>query len=116
MTRITSNLDLVRLVQQQLNKVARAKRNRTSKVKSGSNSSQPQGLAAVQKLAEVGSYSDDELKRALVQGLLAEEFGEGLINDSQFQQVVDKVTKLISQNPETDALLRDSISQLAARK
>ena len=65
------------------------------------------GLGHVQAMAALEGVDDEQLKRALVQDILADQFGPTLLNDAKFQQVVDRVT---------DAMKRDSgLSQVLSR-
>jgi hypothetical protein len=50
---------------------------------------------------------DDERqrRRTLIQNILAEEFGDRLVNDAEFQQVVDRVLSAIESDATGSALL-----------
>jgi len=69
----------------------------------------------MQALAAVEGLDDRSLKRALVQNLLAERLGAGLINDAQFQQIIDKVTDAIEAEPDASELLGRAVRDLRAQ-
>lgn len=58
----------------------------------------------LQALAALERVDDHQLRRALVQNILADQFGSGLINDPKFQQVVERVTEAL-EGDETGSLL-----------
>jgi len=66
----------------------------------------------VQALAAINDLDDHQLKRALIQNILVEQLGEGLLNDARFQQVVDRVTDTISGDAEAARLLSRLASEL----
>lgn len=51
------------------------------------------------------SFDRKQTRRTVIQYLLADQFGDALINDARFQMVVDKVTEAISETPEGATLL-----------
>ena len=112
-TRIDQNQQLIALVRQQLGQVSRAKVARTAKNKNNTSSDSIHDVGRLRKLAAREGISDEAMQRALVQGILTEEFGEGLINDAQFQQVVDRITRLLQADERTMALLQHSVRQLS---
>lgn len=72
------------------------------------------GMDNVRALAGVEDIGDRQLARALVQNILADQFGRSVINDAQFQQVVDRVTETIEGEPDASALLAGVVSDLRA--
>ena len=69
----------------------------------------PGGIGA---LAAIDGLDDRQLRRALIQNILAEQFGSEMLNDAKFQQVVDKVSDTISGDPEGAALMVRAIKEL----
>lgn len=107
-----SNVDqLVMLLRQRL--LERSK-STASPRKSGFPSSTKPPFATVQALAAVESLDDRELRRALVQHILADRFGRPLINDARFQQVVDKVTETMQRDRGASRLLERMVGELRA--
>jgi hypothetical protein len=107
-----SNVDrLVLLLRQRLTERAKAASARPEAVRSAPGET---GLAAVQALAGIEDIDQRQLKRALIQNLLSDNFGGELINDAKFQQIVERVTDTIDGEPETAKLLNRVIGDLKA--
>jgi len=69
-------------------------------------------LTAMQQLAAAEGVDERQLRRALVQNLLAEHFGPSLLNDAQFQQVVSRVTSAIEEDTDASNLIAQVLSEL----
>lgn len=69
-------------------------------------------LERVQALAATEAMSEDDLSRALIGALLAQEFGTELAADLAFQQMVEQVARTVAADPEAAALTRRAIAQL----
>lgn len=108
-----SNVDrLVFLLRQRL-----LERSKTSSARGGPQLSSAQrtgGMDSIQALAAVESIDDRQLRRALIQSILAEHFGSGLINEAKFQQVVDRVTETLENDTTSAGLLSRVVSELRA--
>jgi len=65
-------------------------------------------------LAAVEGVDDRQLKRALIQNVLAEQLGARLVNEAKFQQVVDRVTDAIDADGASSGLLSRLVSELRA--
>lgn len=74
----------------------------------------PGSLDGIQALAGVEGIDDHQLSRALIQSLLAEEFGAELINDAKFQQVVTRVVETIEGETGSAKLLSRLLGDLRA--
>lgn len=68
------------------------------------------GLAAAQALAALEEVDERQLRRALIQGLLADQLGPDLLNAPRFQQVVDRVVGALEAD-EGGAALLDRITR-----
>lgn len=113
MTRIDSNQQLIQLVRQQLSRVSRAKVARSAKLKNTTSRSPTTGISTTQQLSESGDFTEEEMQRALVHGILVEEFGESLINEAQFQQIVDRITRQLQQDEDSAALTKAALGDFA---
>jgi hypothetical protein len=108
-----SNVDqVVLLLRQRL-----AERARGASPSAGAPAQRPVQPAApdvggLRALVGVEGVGDRQLKRALVQNLLAEQFGPDLINDARFQQVVDRVTETIEDEGDSASLLARVVRDL----
>lgn len=68
----------------------------------------------IHALAAIEGVDDHQLKRALIQNILAEQLGAGLINEARFQQVVDRVTDTIDADATSSGLLSRLVGELRA--
>lgn len=66
----------------------------------------------IQAMAAAHGADERSLRRALIQHLLADQLGSGLLNDVQFQQIVSRVTETIEQDPQTSSMLTRLVSEL----
>lgn len=69
-------------------------------------------LDSLKGLAALDAVDDQHLRRALVQNILADQFGETLVNDAKFQQVVERVTEALSEDENGVLLLNRLVSEL----
>jgi hypothetical protein len=106
-----SNVDrLVLLLRQRLE--ARAKKGAST---AGPSVQQPNTpMDGVQALAGVDGVDDRQLGRALIQSVLVEQFGQAVMNDAKFQQVVDRVTETLEEDPGGSGLLGRLVAELRA--
>jgi hypothetical protein len=104
-----SNADgLVLLLRQKLRERARRAHTAPGK-KTESSSLQP---SALQQLAAVEDIDERTLRRALVQNLLVEHFGHGVLNDAQFQQIVSRVDRAIEEDADAVMLVSQILKEL----
>jgi len=115
MTSVTPVEGLVALLRQRL--LADAK-SRQSLKGAASKTPEGQGGGLVQALAEIEGVDERRLRRALIQSLLTDHFGKSLINDARFQQVVDRVTATLEEDPDASQLFSRVVGDLrqAARQ
>lgn len=100
-----SNVDrLVLLLRQRLQDRDRLRAGRPAE-RRPTQKSDPNALTAAQALAAAEDIDERQLRRALIQGLLADQFGERMLNEPRFQQVVDRVTAAIEADEGGRALL-----------
>lgn len=103
-----SNVDRVALlVQQRLEERERLKRPRLRAREESSKAGQMVGIG---NLAVLGDVDQKVLHRAFVQALLAEKFGRDMINDAQFQQVIQRVSEVIEADPDATRLISRVLS------
>ncbi|HEX8669687.1 MAG TPA: hypothetical protein VF727_15080 [Allosphingosinicella sp.] len=100
-----SNVDrLAMLLRQRLAERAKAE-GRKSERKGGSGAGDVKGRRAVEALASVEGVDERQLRRALVENVLADQLGPELLNEAKFQQVVERVTETLTEHPGTARLL-----------
>lgn len=73
-----------------------------------------QRKSPVRSADAIEELDDRKLRRALIENILADQFGAGLINDARFQQVVDQVTEALEGDSGGAALLAKVVSDLRA--
>jgi len=101
---------LLALLRQKLEERARAGSAHRGSSKLPSNQSrEPSGVHAY---AAVDGHDERQLRRALVQHLLGEQFGADLLNDAHFQQIVARVTDAIEEDEVAARLLSDLVQEL----
>lgn len=108
-----SNTDrLVRLLRQKL-----AERTQTKRA-SGPSQTGPvdaRGLEKIRavtgRLADAG-VEDEQMRRALIEQLLVDQFGAAMINEPKFQQVIDRVHGIMKADPEIGSLLDQTLADL----
>lgn len=112
MTRISNVDQVLLLLQEQLKRVGKNRRANAKRSASRTNPTTSSPIDRVRLLSALDALSEDDVRRALVQGLLAEAFGERLTNDASFQSVVDRVARIIAESPDGPALLDRAVLQL----
>jgi hypothetical protein len=58
---------------------------------------------------------DKQLRRSLIEQLLADQFGPSLANEAKFQQVVDRVDEIMSAHPSIGPLMDRTIRNIRDR-
>ncbi len=102
---------LVMLLRQKLQERAKAGR---AGGKARPDAGGPASATGIQAAAAVEGVDERQLRRALIQNLLAEQLGPELINDAQFQQIVSRVTGALEEDAGTAQLLSRIIAELRA--
>jgi hypothetical protein len=74
----------------------------------------PDSFGKVLDLAALDGAGEAQLARALVQSVLVEKFGPDLVNDARFQQVVDRVSLALDDDPASKALVARLVGELRA--
>lgn len=111
MTRITNADHVLLLLRGHLERTQKARRKR-AKPQAGAQQSRPTALERVERIAATDALSDLDLKKALISGLLADEFGDAAVNDANFQQAVDDIVAILERDDAGRALLDRACRQL----
>ena len=110
-----SNVDrLVLLLRQRLQERSRLTGAARTSARSGAQDPPAVGFDNVQALAAVQGVDDRQLRRALIQNILADNLGPKLLNEARFQQVVDRVTETIEGDDGASRLLDRVVGELRA--
>ena len=108
-----SNVDqLVLLLRQRL--LERSRTERLGRRAPAAKTARTTTIDPLQVLSALDGADDRQLERALIQTLLNEQFGRGLLNDARFQLVVDQVTETLRQDENGKALLALLTDELRA--
>jgi hypothetical protein len=107
-----SNADKILLVLRQRLE-DRAKSGRRNNLGSAPASTRGSPMLSVRAVAAAGTATDRQLRRLVIQGLLADQFGGALLNEAKFQGVIDQVTDAICADEAASQLLSQVISELA---
>ncbi|WP_448661544.1 hypothetical protein ACG3SL_12850 [Sphingomonas sp. CJ20] len=112
MTSIGNVDQVLLLLREQLQRTGRnrgaSRRGRTAA--SGASSARP--LDRVRALAALDTLDEEELRRAMVRGLLAEQFGEAVANDPALIAIVDQVSRIIGETLEGRQLMDRALAHL----
>ncbi|MBV8975777.1 MAG: hypothetical protein JOZ13_00185 [Alphaproteobacteria bacterium] len=103
---------LVMLLRQKLEERARTQRGSGKQAHEKPDATQPLEPSGIHALAALDGADDRSLRRAIVQNLLADQLGQGLINDAQFQQVVSRVTDAIEDDPTASGLMQRVLAEI----
>jgi len=114
MTRITNADHVLLLLRNHLERTQKERRKRTKAQTSEREKAQSSPLQRVERLAGADGMPESEIRKALISGLLAEEFGEAVINDPQFNQLVDDVLGIIERDADAGALLTAARQRLGS--
>jgi hypothetical protein len=73
------------------------------------------GRSAVRGAAAIEELDDRKLRRVIVENILADQFGGGVINEARFQQIVDQVAEAIEADDRGALVLAEVMSDLRAK-
>lgn len=105
MTRISASDHIMILLRQKLERAAALKKGGKAQKVGGAANEDGSNIHRIRALAQMESLSDEDIERSMIQGLLIEELGEGLVNDPKFQQLVSRVAELLASDDAGRALL-----------
>ena len=112
MTRIGNVDQVLLLLREQLERTSRRRgaERRDETARATSDPARP--LERARALAALDGLSETEVRRAVVRGLLVDEFGEGVGSDPAFQAVIDDVFRIIGDMPGGLELIDRAVAQL----
>jgi len=73
------------------------------------------GKGALRGADAVEALDDRKLKRVVIEQILVDQFGPGLVNDASFQQLVDQVTEAIEADAGGALTLSRALAEVRAR-
>jgi hypothetical protein len=113
MTRITNTDQVLLLLREQLTRLGKEPAGRRAAA-SRTRETTPEPLDRVRALAARDGISEDDLKRALVRGLLVGQLGEALAADPRFEAMSTEVIRIIGESDAGRDLLDRALQQLGA--
>jgi hypothetical protein len=111
MTRISNADQVLLLLHEQLDRLARKRSAGSTRARSPSVGT-PEPMARLRARAAQEGIAEEDLKRALVRGLLAQQLGDAIANDPAFEVIAGDVARMIGESEEGRALLDRALIQL----
>jgi hypothetical protein len=109
MTRVGNVDQVLLLLREQLQRTDGKKRTDRG---TGVRKASARPLDRVRALAALDSLNEDEVRSAVVRGLLTEEFGEAVGNDPALHAIVEDVVRIIAETPGGHQLMTQAVAQL----
>jgi len=69
-------------------------------------------LSRVKNIVKDGVLSEEDIHKALVRGLLTQEFGSSIANDPAFHRIIEDVMGVIRKDESSKKLLQQAMRQL----
>lgn len=111
LTRVTTSDQVLILLREQLQRIGKGRASRASRSGS-SDKAGNQPMIRLRALAGRDGLSEEEFRRTFVRALLAEQLGERVALDPGFQQVVDDVYRIVSDDAEATGLMSRALDRL----
>ena len=115
MTRITNTEQVLLLLRAQLQRAERKGKQKSTGRSERTRTIKNRHLDRLQVIASDDELPERDLHRALIGGLLIEEFGAAIGNDVSFQSVIDKVVDQIRSDDEGKAMLSKAVLELTSK-
>jgi len=114
LTRIGNVDQVLLLLREQLERSGRGRNAERGARTTRSAAATAQPLERARALAALDGLPEEEVRRAVVRGLLLDAFGESMNNDPAFQAVIDNVLRIIADMPGGSELVDRAVAQLRA--
>ncbi|MEI9851962.1 MAG: hypothetical protein WDN24_15270 [Sphingomonas sp.] len=112
MTRIGTVDQVLLLLREQLQRAGRARPGARGEAPARLDRAAGRPLERVRALAALDALDPEEVRHAVVRGLLTEEFGDGIGNDAALQTMVDRVVRTIDETPGGRELIDRAVAEL----
>lgn len=112
MNRIGNVDQVLLLLREQLQRSGRTRGAAAKGRAADAEASSARPIDRVRALAILDTLDEEDLRRAVVRGLLAEQFGEAVGNDPALIAIVDEVSRIIGETPEGRDLMDRAVAQL----
>jgi len=105
-----SQVDQLALILRQ--RILEQSKGRVTKRKTPDSEPRTSWVAGLRAMAATEGVDDHQLRRTLVQNILADQFGHGLVNETKFQQVVERVTEALEADKAGSTLIDRCVVEL----
>lgn len=112
MTRVGNVDQVLLLLREQLQRSGRARGPAARARARQAEASSQRPLDRARALAALDTLGEEDRRRAVVRGLLAEQFGDAVGNDPALIAIVDQVSRIIGETPEGRELMDRAIAEL----
>lgn len=112
MTRVGNVDQVLLLLREQLQRSGMARGGAARERARAADGATARPLDRIRALAALDTLEEEELRRAVVRGLLAEQFGEAVGNDPALIAIVDQVSRIIGETAEGRGLMDRALAQL----
>lgn len=112
MTRVGNIDQVLLLLREQLQRSGKTRENSRGAGATRAGLAPARPLDRVRALATLDTLGEDDVRRALVRGVLTDELGDGVANDAAFQRIVDDVLRIIGDMPGGTGLIDRAVAQL----
>lgn len=102
----------VLLLQDRLRRLQERKGGKSASLAGSGKTGRSESLGPLRRMAEHRNVGDDDLRRALVRGLLENALGNELVSSLEFHSIADQVVQIIQNDPEGRELLARALSDL----
>lgn len=114
MTRITNADHVLLLLQEQLARLGKERAARSGQAPT-TRTGVPEPIARLRALAGRKGLSEDDLRRALLRGVLVQQLGEAIGNDAAFEAITGDVMRIIGESDAGQGLIDRALQQLLVR-
>lgn len=114
MTRVGNVEQVLLLLRERLQRRTGGERLARGAASGAAGTASPRPIERARALAALESLPEEEVRRVMIRGLLAEELGEAVTNDPGFQHIVDEVVRIIVDMPGGTELIGRATAQFRA--
>lgn len=116
MTRVGNIDQVLLLLREQLQRVGSNRERSRSAAAGKVERSVARPLDRVRALAALDTLGEEEVKRAVIRGILTDEFGEDVGNDARLMEIVDDVLRILRETAGGNELIERAVAQLKEKR
>lgn len=108
MVRVNGSEQIMRLVQQQLERLSRSRKKAATSARSASTDAASVGRhSPIEAMRGLRNLDAQEFNRVAVRSILTLELGNEIVDDPQFSRIADRIEQIVEADPELSALFLD---------